>query len=384
MRLPASLLALLLAACAQLPPGGRHEIVGYYPGWKESIPVDPGLLTAVNYAFLDVGRDGRLVLVDPPADERHLRRLAGLKARHPHLKLVASVGGWTRSYGFSNMAASAAMRATFVDSSIAFLRRFGFDGMDLDWEYPGAIGVPCAAGETCDRPEDKRNYVTLAREMRAALDAAGRSDGRRYLFTIAAGADRRFLHDGASAAWMVEMARALDWINLMTYDYHGTWEKQAGLLASLADVDATVSMYLAAGVPARSLVLGIPFYGKGWTGCAPGPRGDGLGQPCASAVADPPEATFEWWRLRREGYLDGSRGFAGHRDDAGRVPYLYAPASGTFITYEDEASVRAKARYVESRGLRGAMYWELSADHEHELGRAVASELNRAPARCPR
>ena len=373
MRLAACLFALLAAACASLPPPSRHEIVAYFPGWKAAIPVDPSLVTVVNYAFLDIGKDGRLVLIDKVVDEKHFERLAELKARHPHVRFMASVGGWTRSYGFSNMAAARAMRAAFIDSSIAFLRRYGFDGIDLDWEYPVKIGVPCAAGDTCDRPEDKRNYVTLVRELRTALDAAGRSDGKRYLATIAAGADREFLYDGASAAWMVEMAKALDWINLMTYDYHGTWEKSAGLLAGMADVERSVSLYLAAGVPPRSLTLGIPFYGKGWVGCDPGPRGDGLGQACTGPAPHPPESTFEFWRLRREGYLDGSRGFASHRSS--QVPHLFAPASGTFITYEDALSIRAKVRYLKSLGLRGAMYWELASDHEHELGRAVASEL---------
>src|SRR5688572_5393668 len=201
MRAVALLLALLCAACAHVHPP-RHEIVGYYPAWKEAIDVDASLLTVINYAFLDIGRDGRLALVNPPVDERQLARLAALKARHPHLRLMAAVGGWTRSYGFSNMAARPAMRAAFIDSSVAFLRRHGFDGIDLDWEYPAAIGLPCAAGETCERPEDKRNYVTLVREMRAAFDTAGKADGRRYLVTIAAGADRKFVDDRGSVAWI--------------------------------------------------------------------------------------------------------------------------------------------------------------------------------------
>lgn len=378
MRALALLLVLLCAACAHAPTP-RYEIVGYYPGWKDAIDVDPALLTVINYAFLDIGKDGRLVLVNAPVDERQFARLATLKARHPHLRLMASVGGWTRSYGFSNMAASPTLRAAFIDSSVAFLRRYGFDGIDLDWEYPGAIGVPCAAGETCERPQDKRNYVTLVREMRTAFDTAGKADGRRYLVTIAAGADRKYLDDGGSAAWMVQMASVLDWINLMTYDYHGSWEAASGHLAALhgdpegKDIGTTVKVYLEAGVPARAMTLGIPFYGKGWIGCKPGPRDDGLLQPCAAAVTDPPEATFEYWRLRTQGYLDGTRGFVKGR--ASSVPYLYAPTTGTFITYEDEASVRDKIRYLKARGLRGAMYWELASDHRHELGRAIASAL---------
>lgn len=384
MRLSALLLALVLAACAhEPPPAPRHEIVGYYAGWKKDTPVDPALLTVINYAFLDVAPDGRLVLLDPAGDEAHFARLAAFKSKHPHLRLLASVGGWTRSYGFSDMAADPARRAAFIESSIAFLRRYGFDGIDIDWEYPGAIGVACEKGRTCDRPEDKRNFVTLARELRAALDGAGRADRRRYLATIAAGADRAYVFDGPSAAWLAQLAASLDWINLMTYDYHGTWEKRAGMLAPLladpedvagTSIEGTVSLFIGAGVPPSKLTLGIPFYGKGWMGCVPGPRGDGLYQPCAGPVTDPPEATFEFWRLRTEGYLEG-RGFHRHWRGAAQVPYLYSPASRTFISYEDLRSVRVKMAYLKAMGLRGAMYWELSQDHEFALGRAIAEQL---------
>jgi chitinase len=294
------LVAALLAGCAHLPPGPRYEIVGYYPGWKGAIAVDASLLTVVNYAFLVVGADGALVLDNPAIDEGHFARLATLKAANPQVRLMASVGGWTRSDRFSDMAASPETRARFVDTSVAFLRRYGFDGIDIDWEYPGAIGVPCAAGRTCDRPEDKRNFVQLARELRAALDRAGAADRKRYLVTIAAGADRTFLYDGASAAWMVDLAASLDWVNLMTYDYHGTWETRAGMLAPLYDdpadpagtnIDRSVAMYLEAGVSPRKLTLGIPFYAKGWSGCEPGPNGDGLYQPCAASIDEPAEST---------------------------------------------------------------------------------------------
>jgi chitinase len=378
--------ALVLAGCAHEPaPAPRHEIVGYYAGWKKDTPVDASLLTVINYAFLDVAPDGRLVLLDPAVDEAHFARLSALKPGHPHLRLVASVGGWTRSYGFSDMAADPIRRAAFVDSSIAFLRRYGFDGIDIDWEYPGAIGVACEKGRTCDRPEDKRNFVILARELRAALDTAGTADRRRYLATIAAGAERAYIFDGDSAAWLAQLAASLDWINLMTYDYHGTWEKQSGMLAPLladpedvagTNVEGTVRMFTEAGVPPSKLTLGIPFYGKGWVGCAPGPRGDGLYQPCAAPVSDPPEATFEFWRLRTEGYLEG-RGFHRHWRAAAQAPYLYAPATRIFITYEDPRSVRAKMAYLQAKGLRGAMFWELSSDHDFSLGRTIAEQLSR-------
>ena len=382
---------LLLAGCVTLAPTPRYEIVAYYPAWKGAIAFDATLVTVVNYAFLEVAEDGSLTLSQPATDRAHFETLRAVKAKHPHLRLVASVGGWTRSDRFSDMANDAAARARFTQSTVAFLRGNGFDGLDIDWEYPGAIGVPCPAGRTCDRPADKRNFGLLARELRAALDAAGATDSKRYLLTIAAGNDRSFLFDGPSSAWMADLAASLDWVNLMTYDYHGTWENAAGMLAPLhrdppdpspAHVDASVALYLAAGVPPRKLTLGIPFYGKGWMGCAPGPRGDALYQMCAAPVADPAEATFEFSYLTGEGYLlrdagarytVGGRGFTRHWSTAAGAPYLYNPQSGVFVTFDDEASVAAKARYIAARGLLGAMFWELAADREGVLARELGN-----------
>jgi chitinase len=408
IRIAVPCLAALLSACATPP-----EIVGYYAGWKDAVGLDARRLTVINYAFLDIcwhGRhgnpsvereapcnapDGAMVLDDPVRDAANLARLAALKRAHPGLKVMASVGGWTRSNRFSDTAADPRARARFSDSAVVLARTHGFDGIDIDWEYPGAIGVPCAPGFTCERPADKRNFVALVRELRAALDAAGAAAGTRYLATIAAGNARAFLFDGDSSAWMVELAALLDWVNLMTYDYHGTWEARAGLLAPLhrdpadpdpANVDATVTLWLQQGIPARSLVLGLPFYGKGWAGCAPGPTGDGLYQACAAPLADPPEATFAFAQLTDEGYLArdaagaftrGGRGYTRHWNAAAGVPYLYNPATAVFITYDDERSVREKVEYAVRRGLRGAMYWEVDGDRHGVLADVVSNALPR-------
>ena len=187
--LAAMFVAALLGGCA------HYEIVGYYASWKDPIAFDPRDVTMVNYAFIDFAFEQQT-----PA----LERLAAIKRANPQIKMMASVGGWTGSGPFSNMASTPASRATFIDASLKFLRRTGFDGIDLDWEYPTEIGVPCDAGVTCERPEDKRNFVALAREMRAAF-------GNRYLLTIAAGADEKFM----SGEWIAELSQSLDWINLM-------------------------------------------------------------------------------------------------------------------------------------------------------------------------
>jgi chitinase len=418
-RLELLIFAVLIPGCATLAPAPTYEIVGYYAGWTGRLDLDARQLTVLNYAFLDICWDGRhgnpaegglvpcrdidggailppngcVVAGNPATDAANLARLPALKAANPGLKLVASVGGWSWSNRFSDMAANPETRGIFIDSVVAFLRRHRFDGIDLDWEYPVSIGVRCAAGYTCDRAADKNNFVALARELRAALDSAGAADGKRYLSTIAAGADRSFVFDlDGSSAWLVELAASLDWINLMTYDYHGTWERAAGFVAPLhrdpadpavANADASVALYLRQGIPAAKITLGQPFYGKGWSGCSPGPRGDGLYQPCAG-LADVPEATFTFADLTDRGYLSrdargrysvAGQGFARHWNDAARVPYLYNAATQVFIAYDDEASIREKNRYVIDKGLRGAMFWELNADRHGVLRTVVSEEL---------
>jgi chitinase len=421
---------LLLAAGA----ARAHEIVGYYPGWKsETFPVaasvDARQLSVVLYAFLDTCRggrhgnpnpaagvvaacpawdgttppDGALVLNDPARDGANLDALVALKRINPALRVLVSVGGWNWSNQFSNIAASRTERAVFAASALALMRRHHLDGIDIDWEYPTGAGVPCTPGQTCERPEDKQNYVLLVQALRDSFDAAGKADGRpdgkHYLITIAAGATPAFIRDPhGDAGWMVRLAAGLDWINLMAYDYHMPWDARNGNLAALYgdaadpanasgfDDDTAVRRYLDAGVAADKLVLGAPFYGYGWKGCPPGPAGDGLYQACTGAAAGGLDGgaayPFSW--LVGQGYLkagpDGrfdqpGRGYARRWNASSRTPSLYDAGSGTVISYEDEASLRDKARFVKQRGLRGAMFWELSADFGHRLGAVLAKEL---------
>ncbi len=381
-------LACVLAACA------HYEVVGYYAGWKPDTAVAPDDVTVIDYAFAYVGQDGAIVLDGPPTEAATLAKLAALKEANPDLRLMVSVGGWSRSNRFSDMAADPILRATFIDSALVFLRAERFDGIDIDWEYPAENGAGCPPGETCDRPEDKRNFVLLARELRSALDRAGAEDGKRYLVTIAAGADEKFLaKDDPGGTWLRDLAASLDWINLMSYDYHGSWERVSGLNAPLhrdpadpvgTNVEASVERLIEHGIPPAKIVLGMPFYGKGWTGCAPGPNGDGLYQPCAGMAQGSADESFDFAYLVDQGYLarDGEggytvpgRGFARHWNPAAQVPYLYDAGSGTFITYDDEASIRAKAGFAREHGLRGAMFWELGADGHGVLRGIVSGAL---------
>lgn len=399
-------LVAALAASIPVPHAAASEVVGYYPGWKhESFPVskvDASKLTMALYAFVDLcwdgkhgnpepsvndvapcqePRNGALAWRDEASDAANLRALAALKKQHPKFKVVLSVGGWNWSNRFSNVAASAPARANFIASSLKAMRRHGLDGVDLDWEYPGEAGVPCVAGEVCARPEDRQNFITWARELRAAFDAAGKQDGKHYLLTIAAGANGNYVGDGA---WVTELARSLDWINIMAYDYHMPWEKRTGhhsaLFADAGDpvtadgfyASRSVQRYLSAGVAADKLVLGVPFYGYGWKGCAAGPQGDGQYQLCQGGVSDGINGgnSYGYWQL-----LKKDAGYKRYRNASARAPYMYNAAEQVWITYEDPASLQEKARYIKQQGLRGAMFWELSADGEGQLLRTLSEAM---------
>lgn len=398
----------LACAAAFCGPAFSGEIIGYYPGWKSAAfpvtaaNVDASRLSTVLYAFLDVcwngrhgnpnpeagimadcsGANGSLVLRDEAQDGANLRALAALKRQHPRFKVMVSVGGWNWSNQFSNVADDAATRAQFVASSLALLRKYGIDGVDIDWEYPGQIGVACTVGQVCERPADKRNFITLARELRGAFDAAGKQDHKHYHVTIAAGGSAGYSDGG----WLKELSQSLDWINIMAYDYHMPWEHlsahHSALQGDPADPEdgkgmyaaATVKRYLAEGVAPYKLVLGVPFYGYGWKGCPAGAAGDGQYQQCAGAAdgGNDGGASYGYGHLLQQGLLDGGKGYVRYWNAAAKAPYLYNPATQVWISYEDPQSLREKVSYVKAQHLRGAMFWELSADTSQQLLHALA------------
>ncbi|HET9317643.1 MAG TPA: glycoside hydrolase family 18 protein [Vicinamibacteria bacterium] len=308
-------------------------------------------ITHVNYAFANI-RDGRVV-EGFAHDRENFRTLAALRRTYPHLKLLVSVGGWTWSGGFSDAALTARSRRRFVDSMVDLVARHDLDGADVDWEYPGLPGYG-----NVHRPEDKQNFTALMRELRAGLDARGRRTGRSYLLTLAAGASSDFL----AHTEMDRVAEVADLVNLMTYDFlvppgDGRSGHHANLYASAADpegqtADRAVRAFLAAGVPAAKLVLGVPFYGRAWTiaegegpyapGTAPRERIEASHAALASALA---QGTF----VRRF-------------DAEAQAPYLWDAGRRLFVSWDDPESLAIKAAYVRRQGLRGMMFWELGDD----------------------
>jgi chitinase len=291
--------------------------------------------------------------------------LHALKRKKPSLEVLVSVGGWSGSGGFSDMAVSAATRAKFIESVVGFVKKYQLDGLDIDWEYPGQAG----AGNKF-RPEDKGNFTLLLKELRARFDREGKALHRRLLLSIAAGASDHFLQETE----MGEAQRYLDTVNLMSYDYYVPgWDKagnHAPLFVDPADprkvsADGSVKAFEAAGVPAKKLVLGVPFYGKVWGNVAA--VNHGLFQP-GEAVPNV---------YARYGDIAGlmQQGFVRYWDDAAGVPYLYSDEKRQFVSYEDSESLARKCAYVRGQGLAGVMFWEYFSDPTGDLLNAISRGL---------
>lgn len=203
----------------------------YYGTWSVYRPgngkfdvenIDPYVCTHVIYSFAGLGTDNRIKPLDPWNDlpenwgKNAFGRFVGLKKRNPQLKTLIAIGGWNEgSLKYSNMVASKENRKIFIDSVIDLLTKHGFDGLDLDWEYPANRG---------GRPQDKQNYAQLLREMRPEFSKRG------WLMTAAVSAGKNAID---TAYDVTTMSLMLDFINVMAYDYHGGWEKSTGLNAPL-------------------------------------------------------------------------------------------------------------------------------------------------------
>lgn len=361
---PVMLAVMLLAAGLQAAGSrrghGEHgrsvPVVIAYVFPRDHV-IQPGEIAArklsrINYAFANI-KDGRMV-AENPADAGNLATLIALKQENPSLEVLISVGGWLWSGNFSDAALTAESRSRFIASVAAFVKQYNLDGLDIDWEYPGQIG----AGNRF-RPEDERNYTLLLAGIRKRFNSEERTRGRHLLLTIAAGASDDFLEHTD----MRQAARAVDTVNLMAYDYYepgeeGVTGNHAPLYTDPADpkhisADTSVRHFEHAGVPARKIVLGVPFYGHIWGHVAP--TNQGLFQ-----AGTPVPNTFARYRDIVGSMVN--EGFTRYWDASASVPYLYNAQKEEFVSYEDPESLALKCAYVQRMHLGGVMFWEYGAD----------------------
>jgi len=351
----------------------ERRVVAYYTEWSvydRDYPVGdiPGeLVTHINYAFFDVTSTGECEIYDSWAflslNGGNAEHLAQFKADNPDVRVLMAVGGWTLSGNFSAAAESEQSREAFAQSCVDIMTTYGFDGIDIDWEYPVQGGLYDGVAADYD------NYPLLLAELRSAMDAQGGG-----LLTIAGAAGEEALEGFDRGAILAEV----DWVNLMTYDFRGSWSDYTAFHNPLypasdspfsdedtTNVDAAVQTWLSGGTDPDQLVVGMPLYGRAFANV--GATDDGLFQSYSGVPSGTWEAgVYDVDHLESDfvGQGDWVRGF--HEESM--VPWLYSPSEQIFISYDDSESIEAKLDYIRTEDLGGAMVWELSADSDgHDL-----------------
>jgi len=348
-----------------LAQAATKRIVGYYygkgrPGYELSqVPVKK--LTHLIYSMATPTSSGACELAHPAIDVPNMQALKAFRAKNPQLLILLSVGGWSGSTYFSDLAATVAARTKFARACVQLVKKFDFDGLDIDWEYPVTGGKPTDH----KRKSDKSNFVLLLKQIRTSLDASGH--GQNLLLTVATTGYRNHLNDLS----LKEMANVVDWFNLMGYDFNEmqpnltshhsglfSWSANSILNADAikyANSDAAVQWYLDQGVSPEKIVLGVPFYGQIWANVPE--ANDGLYQPYEGRPGEEEDGTVSYRDIHLPVY-------AYHWDNRVEVPWLYSKKARIMISYEDPESIARKAEYVIQRQLGGMMFWDLGQDDE--------------------
>lgn len=459
--------------------GADHQrrIIGYFTGWRTGQDGTPAYLvnnvpwdkvTHLNYAFGHVGSDNRLsVGADSPTNaatgmtfpgvtgaemdpslpyKGHFNLLTKFKKQYPNVKTLISVGGWAEtggyfgddgkrvaSGGFYSMTVNADGSVnqtginTFADSAVDFVKKYGFNGVDIDYEYPTSMkdaGNPLDATiSNAKRGSLVKGYAALMKTLRERLDRAGATDGRYYMLSVAAPSSGYLLRGMET----FQVTQYLDYVNIMSYDLHGAWNKYVGPNASLYDdgKDAELAAanvygtsqyggigylntdwayhYFRGAMTAGRINIGLPYYtrgfknvtggtnglwgtaststcpaGSGLTACGDGAVGiDNLWHDLDDNGKEAPAGSNPMWHAKNleKGIVPDYLSTYGLTDTALQgsytrnyssqlvAPWLWNDSKKVFLSTEDEESVAAKADYVVNQGAGGAMIWELAGDY---------------------
>lgn len=364
---------LMLAVLMGQAMSQKKEIIGYYQSWQwkksphlydpRKIPYDK--LTIINYSFFYPLASGEIVGMDPEADRCLLLGEANSSvpditskttitalARSHGTRVILSVGGWDNSSHFPAIAADSVKRANFAHWCVRHINRYHFDGIDIDWEFPGYE-------RHNGTPRDRETFTLLLQAVHDSLRALGHQHGKKYLLTASMPA-------AASHLPYIEtqkIAALLDYLNIMTWDLFGPWGKisnhNSALLGpaqgdSARSLDGAFKLYhLEHNVPAEKINLGAAFYGYAYSRCT-GIYGEHQG---ADTTIFKEKEGILYAQMVEKMAL-----FTRMWDVKAQAPWLVSKPLQVVVSLDDEESVARKADYILQNQAGGLLIWPLMGD----------------------
>ncbi|KAG2053151.1 glycoside hydrolase [Suillus hirtellus] len=322
-------------------------------------------------------------------------------AKQNNVVPILTIGGWDGSIYFSSSISTSSNRTTFVQSIVSMVNKYGFQGVEFDWEYPGsANGLSC----NTQSPQDTANLLSTLQELKTALPNVS--------FSAATPVKPWNDATGNPSTNLTSFAQVLDYVEIMNYDVYGDgFSKVVGPNSPLDDscapaadqtgsATSAVKLWTAAGFSASQIVLGVPSYGHGYSisqsaavqantlASYPtfntnnpilGDSWDAAG-PDACGVNQPASGDFNFWGLVDAGFLnqDGSvaSGMTSRFDNCSQTPYVYNPNTQIMVAYDDAQSFTAKGKFIKQAGLAGFALWEVGGDYNNILLNAINGAIS--------
>ncbi|KAJ2851079.1 hypothetical protein IWW36_001426 [Coemansia brasiliensis] len=375
-----------LFLCVVSQAASSPLVFGYYSTWEKNATEAIGFskYSHVIISFANPCKDGSFEVSDFDVSD------AVTKINKDGAQAMVSIGGWSYSANFSSIMKDETASETFANNIVSYIEQYKLDGIDLDWEYPGSDNGQ--AGNEVDKANDTPNYLKFLQKLRKKLDS--KFNPTHKLITIAVGM-QTYNVDGKPLKDMSGFAKVVDYANLMLYDVYGSWSKTSGPNAPLVgeglSFSSGIKIWSDAKWPRNQLIAGFAFYGHA-VKLADQPKDISTNQyqPISKDVpqGDPQDQPVDGgaysglWQYKyiRSMLFTPSfspkSGWERYWDSYAQTAYLFNKQNLTFISYDDQLSIRSKTMTAKLMGLPGGMVWSMHMDYNNELVDIVRDWVN--------